>query len=159
MSPSRVQPWSQPVDDAFDLPHEFPKPRAVGFTTAKPCFAKYQFVYLSAGLVPSNEVFVPPRPCSSRIVGNGPSPVGGSVTSTSIGVPSKLAGRDARSGVGQKRTPLVTVRPGPTGAMSASAAVGPSASPSPASATATATLCLPATRRTGRTYSTAIALT
>src|SRR3954453_11582690 len=127
MSPSRVQPWSQPVDDAFDLPHEFPKPRAVGVTTAKPCFAKYQFVYLRAGLVPSNAVLVPPRPCSSRIVGNGPSPVGGSVTSTSIGVPSKLAGRDARSGVGQKRTPFVAVHACPNGVGSAWAAAGANA--------------------------------
>ena len=34
---------------------------------------------------------MPPRPCSIRSVGNGPSPVAGNVTSTSSGVPSKLA--------------------------------------------------------------------
>src|SRR4051794_17481030 len=130
MSPSRVQPWSQPGDDAFDGPHELPKPRAVGATTAKPCFAKNQFVYLSAGFVLSNAVFVWPRPCSRRIVGKGPSPVAGSVTSTSIGVPSKLAGRDARSGVGQKRTPFWGVQAWPKGAGSAATAaeVGTSAS-------------------------------
>src|SRR4051812_12870793 len=127
MSPSRVQPWSQPGDDAVEGPHEFPKPRAVGVTTAKPCFAKNQFVYLSAGFVLSNAVFVWPIPCSRRMVGNGPSPVAGSVTSTSIGVPSKLAGLDARSGVGQKRTPFAGVHEWPNGAGSACAAAGKSA--------------------------------
>src|SRR4051795_1830426 len=123
MSPSRVQPWSQPGDDAFDGPHEFPKPRAVGATTAKPCFAKNQFVYLSAGFVLSNAVFVWPRPCMSRIVGKGPSPVAGSVTSTSIGVPSKLVGRVARSDVGQKRTSFCGVHAWPNGAGAAASAV------------------------------------
>ena len=33
------------------------------------------------------------RPCTITIVGNGPSPVGGSVTSTSIGTPSKVGTR------------------------------------------------------------------
>src|SRR3954471_9789888 len=134
MSPSRVQPWSQPGDDAFDGPHEFPKPRAVGATTAKPCFAKNQFVYLSAGFVLSNAVFIWPRPCRSRIVGNGPSPVAGSVTSTSRGVPSKLAGRDARSVVGQKRTPFSDVHGWRKGAGSAAAAVAAGSSASSAAA-------------------------
>src|SRR3954471_17255525 len=144
MSPSRVQPWSHPGDDAFDGPHEFPKPRAVGATTAKPCFAKNQFVYLSAGFVLSNAVFVWPIPCSRRMVGNGPSPVAGSVTSTSIGVLSKLAGRDARSGVGQKRTPFAGVHVCPNGAGSALAAAGRTAT------TATATASKRAMRRAYR---------
>ena len=33
---------------------------------------------------------MPPQPCIITIAGNGPSPLGGSVTSTSIGTPSKL---------------------------------------------------------------------
>src|SRR3954465_6060333 len=39
------------------------------------------------------------------MVGNGPVPVGGNVTSTSSGVPSKLGTRWDKSVVGQKRTP------------------------------------------------------
>ena len=39
------------------------------------------------------------------MVGNGPSPVAGSQTSTSSGTPSKLGTRAASSAVGQKRTP------------------------------------------------------
>src|SRR3954470_6619821 len=57
-----------------------------------------------------------------RIGGNGPSPVGGSGTSTSIGVPSKLVGREARSVVGQKRTPFISEQAWPKGVGSACAA-------------------------------------
>src|SRR4051794_5254968 len=50
------------------------------------------------------------------MVGNGPSPVAGRVTSTSSGTPSKLATRDARSGVGQNRTPSCGAQAWPNGA-------------------------------------------
>src|SRR3954471_3092615 len=56
------------------------------------------------------------------MVGNGPSPVAGRVTSTSSGTPSKLATRDARSGVGQNRTPSCGVQAWPNGAGAAWAA-------------------------------------
>ena len=69
---------------------------------------------------------MPPRPWSIRIVGNGPSPVAGSVTSTSSGVPSKLATRDARSVVGQKRTPSFGAHAWPNGAGAAWAVPGAS---------------------------------
>ena len=51
-------------------------------------------------------VLLPPQPCSITIVGNGPLPVAGSVTSTSSGTPSKDGTRWASVPVGQKRTPF-----------------------------------------------------
>jgi hypothetical protein len=41
-----------------------------------------------------------------KMVGNGPSPVGGSVTSMSIGNPSHVGTRSASDVVGQNRTPF-----------------------------------------------------
>ena len=49
------------------------------------------------------------------MVGNGPSPLGGSVTSTSIGTPSKLGTRSASLAVGQKSTPFCGVQAWPKG--------------------------------------------
>ena len=59
-----------------------------------------------SGVVVSNEPLSPPQPCSITIVGNGPSPVAGSVTSTSSGTPSKLATRCESTAVGQNSTPF-----------------------------------------------------
>src|SRR5437660_11326948 len=55
------------------------------------------------------------------IVGNGPFPVGGSVTSTSSGTPSKDAIRAGSDEVGQKRTLFCAVHVWPNGAGAASA--------------------------------------
>src|SRR5215213_4643987 len=56
------------------------------------------------------------------IVGNGPSPFGGSVTSTSSGTPSKLATRSASPVVGQKRAPSFGAQAWPNGVGGAAAA-------------------------------------
>src|SRR3712207_5607695 len=56
------------------------------------------------------------------IVGNGPSPFGGSQTSTSIGVPSKLGTRSASLRVGQYVTPSRGSHAWPNGAGGAAAA-------------------------------------
>src|SRR3954471_11400567 len=53
----------------------------------------------------SNADLLPPQPCIITITGNGPSPVVGSVTSTSSGTPSQLGTRCASPAVGQNSTP------------------------------------------------------
>jgi hypothetical protein len=58
------------------------------------------------GVDASKSTLLPPRPCSMKMVGNGPSPVGGSVTSMSIGNPSHVGTRSASEVVGQNRTPF-----------------------------------------------------
>jgi hypothetical protein len=63
-----------------------------------------------SGVALSNELLLPPQPCIITIVGYGPSPDGGSVTSTSSGTPSQLATRWASVVVGQKRTPFSAVQ-------------------------------------------------
>jgi hypothetical protein len=65
---------------------------------------------LPSGVADSNEDLLPPQPCIITIAGKGPSPVGGSVTSTSSGTPSQLGTRCASSEVGQKRTPFWAVQ-------------------------------------------------
>ena len=65
---------------------------------------------MPAGVGDSNADLFPPQPCIITIAGNGPSPVGGSVTSTSSGTPSQLGTRWASVAVGQKRTPFWAVQ-------------------------------------------------
>ena len=61
---------------------------------------------------------------ASTMVGNGPSPVAGSQTSTSSGTPSKLGTRAASSAVGQKSAPSRGVQACPKGAGGAAEADG-----------------------------------
>ena len=61
---------------------------------------------------------------ASTTVGNGPSPVAGSQTSTSSGTPSKLGTRAASSAVGQKSAPSRGVHACPKGAGGAAEAGG-----------------------------------
>src|SRR4051795_3544318 len=75
----------------------------------------------------SKDVLLPPQPCSITIVGNGPLPLAGSVTSTSSGTPSKVATRWVDPLPGQKRTPALGVQASPSG-VGAAAAAGGSAS-------------------------------
>src|SRR3954468_10424640 len=63
----------------------------------------------------SKDVLLPPQPCSITIVGNGPSPLAGSVTSASSGTPSKVATRLAAPSPGQKRTPFIAAQSSPSG--------------------------------------------
>src|SRR5262249_631094 len=56
-----------------------------------------------------------------KIVGKGPSPVGGSVTSMSSGSPSQVGTRSASEVVGQKRTPFWAMQGCPNGAGTAAA--------------------------------------
>ena len=72
-----------------------------------------------------------PKPCSMTIVGNGPVPVAGSVTSTSIGVPSKLGTRAASFAVGQNRTPFCGTHACPNGALDTAEAAAGRASSTP----------------------------
>src|SRR3954453_16933931 len=62
------------------------------------------------------------------IVGKGPLPFSGRVTSTSSGTPSKEGTREARSAVGQKRTPFWAMQPVPSGALEEAAAGAAAAS-------------------------------
>src|SRR5262245_38447089 len=55
------------------------------------------------------------------MVGKGPSPVAGSVRSTSSGTPSQVGTRSASVVVGQKRTPLCATQACPKGVISATA--------------------------------------
>src|SRR5215469_12694642 len=91
-----------------------------------------------AGVADSKSVLLPPKPCSMTIVGNGPLPFSGRVTSTSSGVPSKEGTREERLGVGQKRTPFSAVQAWPNGA-EVDPAAGAAAT-SAASATAVAAI-------------------
>src|SRR5512132_1813719 len=69
------------------------------------------------------------------MVGNGPSPVAGSQTSTSSGTPSKLGRRAASSAVGQKSAPSRGVQACPKGAGGAAKAGGARAAHRAATAT------------------------
>src|SRR4051794_1508268 len=71
----------------------------------------------------SKSVFDPPRPWTITIVGNGPSPAGGSVTSTSIGTPSKVGTRWSSVALGQNRTPFCSEHAWPKGFGGAALAV------------------------------------
>src|SRR6478752_9035665 len=81
-----------------------------------------------AGEAVSKSVLLPPKPCSITIVGNGPLPLSGRVTSTSSGTPSKEGTREAESTVGQKRTPFSAVQGWPNGAVEDAAAGAANAS-------------------------------
>jgi hypothetical protein len=85
-------------------------------------------------------VFVPGKPCSITIVGNGPSPVAGSVTSTSIGTPSKLGTRCWSFFVAQRRTPFCGWHECPKGFGGAAAAAAGRASRAHATSTGTTRL-------------------
>src|SRR4051812_40761788 len=88
----------------------------------------------------SKDVLLPPQPCSITIVGNGPSPVAGSVTSASRGTPSKVGTRCVEPFPAQKRTPAFDAQASPSGVASADAAAG-----SASTATTAATTVLPPT--------------
>src|SRR3979411_211889 len=77
-----------------------------------------------AALLDSNEVLLPPQPCSITIVGKGTLPLGGRVTSTSSGTPSNDGMRWARVIVGQNRTPFWSVQEWPNGAAAPTARPG-----------------------------------
>src|SRR3954454_16640293 len=72
----------------------------------------------------SKLVLLPPQPCSITIVGYGPSPVAGSVTSASSGTPSKVATRCVDPLPWQKRTPTFGAQLRPSGAGAAAAVAG-----------------------------------
>src|SRR5262245_6832573 len=76
---------------------------------------------MPAGVGASKSTLLPPSPCSMKIVGKGPSPVGGSVTSMSSGSPSQVGTRSASEVVGQKRTPFWATQVCPNGAGRAAA--------------------------------------
>src|ERR1700730_213707 len=82
-----------------------------------------------AGEVDSKSVLLLPHPWSITIVGNGPVPVAGSVTSASSGTLSKEGTRCARVSVGQKRTPFCALHACPNGIGSAAAKPGAPSSP------------------------------
>src|SRR5438270_10570230 len=85
----------------------------------------------------SKAVFDPPRPCTITIVGNGPLPVSGMVTSTSIGTPSQVGTRWSSDVAGQNRTPFWSAHGFPNGAGGAAeAVVGTSTAAQAAMATA-----------------------
>src|SRR3954453_23238371 len=87
------------------------------------------------GPMVSKLVLLPPQPCIITIVGNGPLPVGGIVTATSSGTPSKLGTRLATFPA-QKRTPFCGAHALPRGVGSAVATAGTSADRTRAAATA-----------------------
>src|SRR3954454_19509562 len=91
----------------------------------------------------SKDVLLPPQPCSITIVGNGPSPLAGSVTSASSGTPSKVATRWVEPLPAQKRTPAFAAQVSPSGVASADAAAG-----SASTATTAAITTLPPTCET-----------
>jgi hypothetical protein len=82
-----------------------------------------------AGALDSKSDLLPPQPCIITIVGKGPSPLGGSVTSTSSGTPSNVGTRCCRVSVGQKRTPFCALQACPNGAGSAAASAGAASTP------------------------------
>ena len=67
-------------------------------------------------MLDSNEVLLPSQPWIITIVGNGPVPLAGSVTSASSGTPSNVGTRCASVSVGQKRTPFSALHACPNGA-------------------------------------------
>src|SRR5258705_1210979 len=99
---------------------------------AYPWRARY-FGPILAGSEVAASPLLPPQPCPMITVGNGPSPVAGSVTSTSSGVPSKLGVRV--SPAAQMRTPSLGAQARPYGAGAAAwaAATGTTAQASAAS--------------------------
>src|SRR3954452_83422 len=88
----------------------------------------------------SKSVLLPPKPCSITIVGKGPSPPAGSVTSTSSGTPSKLATRCESAAVGQKRTPPCGAQACPNGSGGAAWAAAGAANAATTAAKATRVL-------------------
>src|SRR5262249_41359268 len=93
------------------------------------------------GEVSSNAVLSSPRPCRRTIVGKGPDPVAGRVTSTSIGIPSNVGTRWAAFVVGQNRTPFWAVHAWPNGVrVTAAAAVVATATEAAATTTAHAAI-------------------
>src|SRR6202011_5273998 len=79
---------------------------------------------LPAGVVDSKSALLPPQPWIITIVGNGPSPIAGSVTSASRGTLSKEGTRWVSVSVGQKRTPFGALQACPNGAGAAAASAG-----------------------------------
>src|SRR5215217_3188225 len=81
-------------------------------------------LYEPSGECASNELLLPPQPCIITIVGKGPSPLGGSVTSTSSGTPSQLGTRSASLAVGQNSTASCGTQAWPNGSGGAAWAAG-----------------------------------
>src|SRR6266851_7250412 len=86
---------------------------------------------LPSGVVVSYEVLSPPHPWMITIVGKGPSPDAGSVTSASSGTLSNVGTRWASVSVGQKRTPFCALQACPRGVGAAAAKPGAASDPPP----------------------------